>query len=316
MASVYDGHEGSAVSELLSSQLHPAVTAAVQTAWRSSCTLLQNPALQNALTAAAHSINARFLAAARQHQQQQKDRGSSPATSASGRKMREWDADDGSTAVFAVIAGQQLLVGNVGNSRAVLCTAASSSSSSRLVDHTAAAAAAAASSSNGSSSSSTALTQRTAAAGHGSIGAVGQAHNLPLKKRGSSSSSTALSTQRPGSCIAPHPTGSSASSSSSSSSSGEPPLLPLQLSFDHTPARGDEAARIIAAGGSIAAKRPGGKARVTGELEVTRSFGDVGYVDKVCMEVGGGVLPRTERGEGEENGDREGRGSCCSVARG
>lgn len=60
------------------------------------------------------------------------------------------------------------------------------------------------------------------------------------------------------------------------------PLLPLPLTSDHTPARADEAARIVAAGGSIAPKRLGSlKQRVGGELEVTRSFGDVGYVEQV-----------------------------------
>ena len=36
-------------------------------------------------------------------------------------RLRRGGDDDGSTAVFALMAGDQLLVGNVGNSRAILC---------------------------------------------------------------------------------------------------------------------------------------------------------------------------------------------------
>jgi serine/threonine protein phosphatase PrpC len=58
-------------------------------------------------------------------------------------------------------------------------------------------------------------------------------------------------------------------------------LLPVPLSFDHTPSRPDEASRVVSAGGTVSSKVPGGKPRVGGELEVSRSFGDVGYVDQV-----------------------------------
>ena len=94
----------------------------------------------------------------------------------------------------------------------------------------------------------------------------------------SSSRSTALTAKLPpASCYASP----AASSSSSSSINRQLPLLPLLLSSDHTPSRQDEAERVVAAGGFVAAKRPGGKLRVAGELEVSRSFGDLAYVDKV-----------------------------------
>jgi hypothetical protein len=112
-----------------------------------------------------------------------------------------------------------------------------------------------------------------------------QPHRQPRHSSSSSSSgsrSTALAQQMPTSCSAEASITTPTSSSSSSSSSGRGPLLlPLPLSFDHTPSRPDEAARVLGAGGSVSAKVAGGKPRVGGELEVSRSFGDVGYVDQV-----------------------------------
>jgi serine/threonine protein phosphatase PrpC len=311
---VYDGHEGSAVSELLSNQLHTAVKSAVEAAWGTRCTLLQNPTLQNSLTAAAQSINEGFLAAARRHKLQAGS--SSNSTSGHGR---EWDGDDGSTAVFAVIAGKQVLVGNVGNSRAVLCTAAaaSSSSSSSVSDKVGAVARfidfpAVLNSSNGSScsncedatyrsgrsngsngsgkcfSSSSSSSSRSSSKDSKALTAVSDkaladpATQLPAfqarrQVSSSSRSSTALTPKMPVGCSV----AACATTTSTTSRQKELPLLPVQLSFDHTPSRQDEADRVVAAGGTVAAKRPGGKLRVAGELEVSRSFGDVGYVGKV-----------------------------------
>jgi len=121
--------------------------------------------------------------------------------------------DDGSTAVFALMAGDQLLVGNVGNSRAILCQRPMTA----------------------------ALAVRDAAAGG----------------------------QRP------HQQGSS--SSSGSIGAAPAPLAPLALSTDHTPARPDEAARIAAAGGTVARSARGGKLRLDGDLEVSRAFGDPAF---------------------------------------
>ncbi|KAF6263745.1 phosphatase 2C-like domain-containing protein, partial [Scenedesmus sp. NREL 46B-D3] len=67
------------------------------------------------------------------------------------------------------------------------------------------------------------------------------------------------------------------------------PLLAAGLTLDHTPSRADEADRIQKAGGQILVNpaTPNGKLRVRGELEVTRSFGDLGFQDQ-------GVVPDPE----------------------
>jgi hypothetical protein len=67
------------------------------------------------------------------------------------------------------------------------------------------------------------------------------------------------------------------------------PLLAASLTSDHTPSRADEADQIQQAGGQITVNpaTPNGKLRVRGELEVTRSFGDLGFQDQ-------GVVPNPE----------------------
>jgi hypothetical protein len=96
-AAVMDGHEGSRACDYLLRQLYPSVWATVQRWYPSECTLDSRP-LQLALTRAMQQLNAAFLRRA---------------------EAQSWD--DGSTAVVALLTERQLLVANVGNSKALLC---------------------------------------------------------------------------------------------------------------------------------------------------------------------------------------------------
>lgn len=303
---------------MLQQQLHPLVRAAAAAAWQASCSLHTNH-FQAALKAAAQQVNDAFLQKAQQAQLAQQHEtarqtaaGSGvgvlsssdasspqdkPATSHSFNNEATagttsdsvaaaiaagWDGDDGSTAVFAVLVGRQLVVGNVGNSKAILCTRR-----------------------NSSSSGSTSSQPSQQAAGHDASHAVQQRNQKASAADGATDSQHSVVDSK---VVMPYPAGSPAAaaaannngqlpaapitSSSSSSSKGicsarsatpsDPPQHPLTaipLSSDHTPAREDEAARIIAAGGQVFPNpaTPGGKPRVRGELEVTRSFGDLGF---------------------------------------
>ncbi len=104
-AAVFDGHGGQAASQFLADSLQQQLLAATGAHMRTAqgCSLLlpngsASITLQQALTNVVLAANAHFL-----------------------RRARQAGLDDGSTAVFALVAGQQLLVGNVGNSQALLC---------------------------------------------------------------------------------------------------------------------------------------------------------------------------------------------------
>ena len=57
------------------------------------------------------------------------------------------------------------------------------------------------------------------------------------------------------------------------------PLVPIRLTHDHHPGKPEERMRIEASGGIVRRSR-GGKYRLEGELELSRSFGDFGYHTK------------------------------------
>jgi serine/threonine protein phosphatase PrpC len=95
---VYDGHEGSEACNHLSAKLEAAIRPTISKSYGSSCSL-HTSRLQTDISRTIKSMNKQFLE----------------------RSAKE-GLDDGSTAVFAVLAGRQALIGNVGNSRALLCS--------------------------------------------------------------------------------------------------------------------------------------------------------------------------------------------------
>lgn len=210
-AAVFDGHEGEWASDYLARNLHARVMAAHAARPQGappggSSGALADPTLHGDLVAACRDLNAQLTAALR----------------AQGR-------EDGSTAVFALVAGSQLLVANVGNSRAVLCSAPPV---------------------------------------HAASGGGGGAAADPETRSSSAGSGGSGSRGALGDDLAPL-------------------LVAEQLTSDHTPARSDEAARVVAAGGTVARGSPRGKLRLDGELEVTRAFGDAAFQDR-------GLIPDPE----------------------
>jgi serine/threonine protein phosphatase PrpC len=253
LQAVYDGHDGSAASNMLSQDLHTVLYSSAAAVWASKCSL-HAPVLQAAVTAAAQRLNNAFLTRARQAASG-KTSGSSSNDAQSSLLQPPWDGHGGSTAVFAMLAGQQVLIGNVGNSKAILCSSSSSSSSS--VRHP-----------TSSSGSTTVMTYQSALSAEPpspSTAALQQRMQQRSSTSSGSSSGPAVTRQR-GGCSQLLPAG----------------LHALNMTSDHVATREDEAARIKKAGGQITVNpaTPGGKLRVRGELEVTRSFGDLDFQDQ------------------------------------
>ena len=97
-AAVYDGHEGSEACDYLSAKLEAVIQPAISRSYRSSCSI-QSSRLQADISRIIKSMNQQFL-----------------------EKSAKEGLDDGSTAVFAILAGRQALIANIGNSRALLCS--------------------------------------------------------------------------------------------------------------------------------------------------------------------------------------------------
>jgi hypothetical protein len=169
--------------------------------------------------------------------------------------LRRSNGADGSTAVFALMVPGQLLVGNVGNSRAVLCRQPGPYGD---------------------------------AGGRGRGGCGVPAVDEGRCPRNASAPSPRLppplskqeqeQEPRADAQLMLLPTAGRASRRQRAGHTGAAPtLVPLPLSRDHVPARADEAARVVAAGGTVARAMAGGKLRLDGDLEVTRAFGDPGF---------------------------------------
>lgn len=240
-----------------------------------------------------------------------------------------WDGDDGSTAVFAMLVGRQLFVGNVGNSRAILCTSQTGNSSrtgkqpqeyshdalagtlsnvlprcgvqrqgitagvahySKAVKTTAlalyeAAAKVAAGVSNNNSDNAVQNQQGQSAVDRKHVYDATGLHEAAVNHPVQRFSSSCRNNEHYNHC---HSASSSRYGSDGASRPLRPvdapsePLNPVPLSSDHTPERDAESARIRSAGGQVYVNpaTPNGKLRVRGELEVTRSFGDLGFQDQ------------------------------------
>jgi serine/threonine protein phosphatase PrpC len=224
---VYDGHEGAAASAYLARALHPALLPLASAAWRRAGSLAGD-GLRGALSKACLAANARLTA-----------------------RLRAAGGADGSTAVFAFVAPGQLLVGNVGNSRAVLCR--------RPPDPG---------------------IHEDQGGGDKNGGDEGRCPSNatqpplpppaapPQQQRSQRDEAQTQLMLLPGAGGARAPR---------HAARDAPGLAALPLTRDHVPARPDEAARVAAAGGAVARAARGGKLRLDGDLEVTRAFGDPGF---------------------------------------
>lgn len=284
---VYDGHEGAMASEYLTRILHHKLRRAVLASYQSTCSL-HTPKLHKAITHVTQRINRSILKEAKQR-----------------------GIPDGSTAVFGMVAAEQLLIGNIGNSRALLCSlpplaeAAGTQPSAVAVSNSSAShASTSSSSSNGTDMCRAHLPQPGASAKLGAAaGAVHSSSSNIRQRRHKHHQTTGSHTSSAHSCISCNTCRASipfaqpsthTTRHTSIQSSGQQAhlqdlgtcqaacngcLLPHVLTQDHSPARPDEYARITARGGRVV-KSKGGKSRLEGDLEVSRSFGDVGYQDK------------------------------------